>query len=190
MGNSRHPEVNAILLKVPSLLDPTRRFPQKIFLGTWKSYSFFDSDWIFSPEFVPWVKSLLQAEGGTRACIYDLDAMAMGHSPQPLSFVIDKETCGGDYQLFLGGSSTDTGWLYTVDRFACTSDKGDWCIYCERRNEIAVIALRSDRIRRLLPEVKAMPIEQALALPLSYGFSARALSPAWRKELLKEYNND
>jgi len=47
-----------------------------------------------------------------------------------------------DDQLRDGGPGV--GWLYGVDRFACSSDLGEWCIYCEKGNDVGVIGLRAD----------------------------------------------
>ena len=182
-------ETDRILMNLRAALDWDCRFPNNVFRGTWGSYLFFDSDWMFCAEFVPWVKSLLRAEGGTCACIYDIDAMQANDSLLPTSFAINSATSGAEYQSFLKGSRTETSWTSFVDRYACTSDRAIWCLYCERNNEIAVIALKSDALRGLLSEVHAMPIADAIALPLSYGFSDRNLSVLWRTELLGAYGH-
>lgn len=180
-------KVDAILQNVRCMVDPVRRFPQRVFLGAWDSISFFDSDWVFDAGFVAWAKALLQAEGASYACIFDLDTVSGRDASGRSTFIIDGKTSGNDYQSFLKGPDAAPGWIFTVDRFACTSDEADWCIYCERANEIAAIAMRSAGLRHLLADVKAEPIERALAMQISYGFSERALSPDWRSELLGQY---
>ncbi|MGH8020743.1 MAG: hypothetical protein ACREIA_21145 [Opitutaceae bacterium] len=176
------------LANLSRALDARRWFPEAVFLGQWSSFLFFDSDWIFEGPFVEKAKALLQIEGGQCAGISNLDEAVGGGGS---SFFIDQKIAGQDYQSFLKGPRVGDGWIYGVDRFGCTSDVGQWCIYCERRNEIAVIAVRESRAvekyRAAIAQFKAMPIDQAVALPLSYGFSERALSAEWRAELLKHY---
>jgi hypothetical protein len=169
-------------------LDASRRFPENVFSGKWGGFLFFDSDWIFEGPFVEVAKTLVEIEGGQCACISNLDEAA---GADRSSFFIDQKIAGQDFQSFLQGPRIGDGWIYGVDRFGCISDVGQWCIYCERRNEIAVIAVRESRAVEkcgaAIAQFKAMPIDQAIALPLSYGFSERALSAEWRTELLKQY---
>jgi hypothetical protein len=169
-------------------IDAGREFPKNVFSGNWGGFFFFDSDWIFDAPFVERARALLEIEGGNSACISNLDAVP---STERSSFFIDKEITGQAYASFLSGPNIEEGWIYGVDRFGCTSDVGQWCIYCERRNEIAVIAVRDSRAMEkyeaAIAQFKALPIDQAVAEPLSYGFSERALSAEWRGELLKQY---
>lgn len=176
------------LANLSRALDASRRFPENVFLGKWGGFLFFDSDWIFEGPFVERAKALLEIEGGQCASISNFDEAA---GTDGSSFFIEQKTAGQDFQSFLQGPRIGEGWIYGVDRFGCTSDVGEWCIYCERRNEIAVIAVRESRAvekcSAAIAQFKAMPIEQAIALPLSYGFSERALSADWRSEFLKQY---
>ena len=169
-------------------IDTGRRFPENVFLGDWEAYWFFDSDWIFDEEFVERTKWLLTIEGGECACMADLEAPPARDDSQ---FLIEERITGQDFQLFLKGAGEGKGWVHSVGRFGCISDVGDWCIYCEKRNEIAVIALRSAdgprRYETALAGLNALPIEQALATRLSYGFSERALSPDWRDAYIGNY---
>ncbi len=164
------------------------RFPSNVFSGTWSDFFFFDVDWIFDAQFVEKIIALSEVEGGQCACIVDLD-VPLGSERS--SFFIDKEITGLIYQSFLNGPSVGDGWLHGVDRFGCISDIGEWCIYCEKGNEIAVIGIRGnssvEKYKLVLTKFKSLPIEEAIAQPLSYGFSDRALSPEWRNELLKQY---
>jgi hypothetical protein len=169
-------------------IDASRQFPKNVFSGKWDGFLFFDSDWIFDAQFVERSNVLLEIEGGNSVCMSNLD---VAPSTERSLFFIDKGITGQAYTSFLSEPNVEEGWIYGVDRFGCTSDVGQWCIYCERRNEIAVIAVRGNRAaekyRPAIVQFKAQPIDQALAIPLSHGFSARALSAEWRGELLKQY---
>lgn len=176
------------LANLSSALDVNRRFPTNVFLGNWERFLFFDADWIFSAEFVEIANALLTIDGGRCVCIADLDAAP---DAQQSVFFVAKEITGSAYQSFLNGANVGEGWLHGVGRFGCTSDAGPWCIYCEKGNEIAAIAIRDNRVAEkcaaAIARFKALPIDQAIAGPLSYGFSERALSPEWRSELLRQY---
>jgi len=79
-----------------------------------------------------------------------------------------------------------------MERLGCASDVGEWCMYCEPNNEIAVIAFRQTeaaaRYASAMARVHATRFEEAIREPpLSYGFSERALSREWRDEFLREY---
>jgi hypothetical protein len=76
-----------------------------------------------------------------------------------------------------------------MDRFSCASDTGQWSFYCEKDNEIAVIAIRENRPKTgfdsIIQQFGAMPIGQAVENPLTYGLSAGL--PEWRATLIKAY---
>jgi hypothetical protein len=179
-----------MLGNLKNAIDSDRRFPQNVFLGNWQAFFFFDSDWLFGEEFVETAKALLRIEGGKQVTIFHLDAPLGGERS---SFVIDAQTTNEAYLSFVGGGRPDAfdAWVYSFDQFACISDVGDWCIYFERRQEIAVLAVRQncpvEEYGRAISVFHAVPIEQALSDPPSYGFTERALSAEWRKEFLSNY---
>jgi hypothetical protein len=178
------------LLNLGKAVDVRRRFPRNVFLGQWRDFLFFDSDWIFDAAFVEQVKLLLAIEGGTCVCLANLEGdPQLYQDEQPL--FIEQSTTQGVYRSFLGGSDPINGWMYNVGRFGCTSDVGQWCIYCERRSEIAVIGFLSsaptEPYMPLVAQLKAARIADAIEGRLSYGFSPEALSEQWRGMLLQEY---
>ena len=188
--NTRPDACTVAVANVRHGINADRRFPKNVFAGDWNDFLFFDSDWMFDVEFVEHVKAFLNAEDGTCACLKNLDSAATGEGAED-SFLVDRQTTRGDYQSLLSGESPGTGWVFDFGRFGCASDKGLWCMYCERANEIAVIAFRHSSVveRYALPtaQFRAVRLTEAVAEPLSYGFSERALSVAWRNELLREY---
>ncbi len=167
-----------------------RRFPRNVFSGQWDDFFFFDSDWIFDADFVQWVKDLINLEDGHCACLANLDAFTDAGSQERLLF-IDHKSTSDEYRSLLCGETPGDGWIHTIDRFSCTSDAFQWCIYCERSNEIAVIAIRKysslESYLPLMAKYKAARLDEAIRKPISYGFSAQALSTQWRSEFLKEY---
>jgi len=189
MNAMRNECLNA-LSNLSKTIDAGRRFPRNVFLGPWSDFLFFDSDWLFDARFVEQVKSLLDIEGGTCACLANLDQITDGDQDRHLLF-IDGSTTQNAYRLLLKGETSGSGWIHDMDRFACVSDVSQWCIYCERASEIAVIGFQTDisveRYMLVVAQLKAARIAEAAWHDLFYGFSAQALSAQWRSELLQEY---
>ncbi len=167
-----------------------RYLPANVFHEQWSTFFFFDSDWISDALFVRHVQTFLAVDGATCACLIPLDTPAHDHQQVHL-FEISAQTMPEEYQAVLSGESFDSGWVYGQRRFACAPDTNTWCMYAESINEIAVIAFRDSGTSELyasaLAQFHAATLEAALQLPLSYGFSARALTPEWREQLLREY---
>jgi hypothetical protein len=168
---------------------PDRRFPRNIFVGHWSDFFFFDSDWMRESDFVEHAKAFLAIEGGHCACLWKLDSEDPN---EPRFFFVREQTNTDEYRALLAGNTAGYGWLDAMERLACASDSGAWCMYCEPNNEIAVIGFRdADAARRYsspMARVHATRFEDATREPpLSYGFSERALSREWRDEFLREY---
>jgi hypothetical protein len=150
---------------------------------------FFDSDWMTDPDFVELVKAFLNVEGAECACLWKLDKEDVN---APESFSVGAQTTADEYRALLAGATPGYGWVSAMERLACASDGGEWCMYCEPNNEIAVIALRradaAARYASAIARVHAARFEDAIREPpLSYGFSERALSREWRDAFLREY---
>ena len=169
-------------------------FPARVFRHDWEHFLFFDSDRIFEPSFVDWGNRLLKIEMGNCAYICDLDSDVSNEKAEgPSSFCFGEDDTGEAFvPILCDPSKSATGWIYNFGRFTCISDVGQWCIYCERDNEIAVMAFRDKEISRLCHSVgadfKAEPVAQALAGPLSYGFMQRPENSKWLHRLMESYS--
>jgi hypothetical protein len=170
-----------------------RRLPDNVFLGEWSSYLFFDPDLIFDRVFVEITKAIMLCEHGTCICLKNLEVALTGNSEQAF-FFIDSQTSGKAYMGRLSApidGSNLVGWVHLMDHYGCASDIGSWCIYCERSNEIAVIAIRNEdglvQFRPALELLQALPIRQAIERPSSYGLSVRGMSENTRAKLIQEY---
>lgn len=166
-----------------------RRFPRNIFVGNWSDFFFFDADWMKESDFVEHVKVFLEIEGGQCACLWKLDSE---DANERRSFFVSEQTTSNEYRALLAGTTPGYGWLDAMERLACASDVGEWCMYCEPNNEIAVIGFRqpdaSPRYALAMARLHARRFEDATREPpLSYGFSERALSREWRDEFAREY---
>lgn len=165
-----------------------RRFPHNIFVGDWGDFFFFDSDWMTESGFVEQVKAFLEIEGSLCACLCRLETEETNQSSL---FFVREQTTADEYRRLLAGNAPGQGWLDAMERLACASDGGEWCMYCEPNNEIAVVGFRhkdlSARYAAATRRFRAEPIDVAIKRPLSYGFSQAARSPEWRDQLLREY---
>jgi hypothetical protein len=128
------------LANVCRAINSSLRFPRNVFDGDWRDFFFFDSDWMSDGPFVGVVKAFLDIEHSRCACVLRLDVDRDDIGPR--SFCVRQNTEIDEYQLLLGGSAPGFGWLNAVERIGCASDVGEWCIYAEPNNDIAVIAFR------------------------------------------------
>jgi hypothetical protein len=165
-----------------------RRFPRNIFLGDWNDFFFFDSDWMTESDFVERVKAFLNIEGSGCACLWRLETEGTN---EPSVFFVREQTTADEYRGLLAGNAPGYGWLDAMERVACASDVGEWCMYCEPNNEIGVIGFRhrsaSARYAAAMSQIRAERIDLAIKEPMSYGFSQVAASPQWRDQFLREY---
>jgi hypothetical protein len=171
-----------------------RRFPENVFLGEWSAYLFFDPDLIFDRGFIEIAKALLLCEDGTCICLRNLEVALTGNLEQA-SLFLDNQSSGKAYMGRLSApieGSNLVGWVHLMDHYGCASDIGSWCIYCERSNEIAVIAVRKDddlvQLSPALKQLQALPIREAIERPSSYGLSVRGMSANTRAKLIQEYD--
>ena len=83
-----------------------------------------------------------------------------------------------------------SGWLFGMDQYACVSDVGRWCIYCEKENDVAVIAFRDETggcdFSQPLTDLHASPADQIGSDP-SVPFPLNSLTYAWREALEVNY---
>ena len=194
MGTAMNRERNACTIATANIgrgVDANSRFPQNVFIGEWLDFFFFDSDWMRDAEFVDQARAFLEAERGACACLRNLDLSVTTATANTHQLLIHESTASSEYRLLLKGRSLGSGWLDGIERLACASDSGEWCMYCEPANEIAVIAFRRQesvqRYRVPMSAFHAVRIEEAIGGPLSYGFSESVLSTQWRTDLLLAY---
>ncbi len=165
-----------------------RTFPENPFCEKWDAFYFFDPDLLFESQFAETLGLLLSCEDGRSVCLRNIDLASAGSTAEEASIFLEVNTTGKAYMDQLRGGGPGRGWLYRPERYAYASDVGDWCIYCERANEIAVIAVRwrgvSDRFAVPLRHLNALPIQEAIEKPSSYGLSPRGLLEEWRKKML------
>lgn len=179
------------LLNLSGSIDVEQHFPGKVFRGAWNTFLFFDPDRLFEASFAEVARSLIDGVGGSCVCMCNLDEAARISSFERASIFLNRGTDPQEYKLRLLGTGPADGWLYAMERYGCVGDTGGWSIYCEKNNEIAVMAVRPsvtlDCLGPVVERLKAQPIGKALDNGTSYGLSARALSSEWRSKLMLNY---
>ena len=175
-------------------LSMKRRFPENPFRGKWDAFHFFDPDLLFESQFVEKLRLLLSCEPGTSVRLCNIDIAGAGGTFEESSIFLDIEMSGQAYMDHLRRGGPGSGWVYRMERYGYASDGGHWCIYCERANEIAAIAVRwngsTDRFTAPLRQFDALPIQRAIDKPSSYGLSARGLPEAWRDKMLQAFGSE
>lgn len=179
------------LSMLAGLIDFNKKFPENVFRGKWGEFLFFESDAVFSMEFAEVVSGLLRCEGANAASLVNIDETKSLGLENMSALFLDGEVTGDSYQLSLTGAGPAKGWLYNVDSYACASDVGGWCIYCEKSNDIGVIASReaitSLAGQKALRLLGARPIETLVAGGAHALFPFNRLVESWREGLMRNY---
>lgn len=183
----------AAFRKVVLSLDLMASLPSQVFRGNSSEFMFFESDRMFAPSFADIVKEFLSAEGTTSCCLVNLSrTRTVAYSHAAVIF-LEAQVTGVEYDAQLRSGGPATGWLFSMDRYGCASDGGSWSVYCEKDNDVAVVALRdqsaaeqfSSPLRKLHAEAIDILIRQGSAAPFPFS----SLTPRWRDELRKQYGS-
>lgn len=173
-----------------SFVNPEKSLPENVFSGHWATFLFFESDRLFVADFIDIVKELIVLEGATVCCLLNLNETNSPEAMAPSALFLDESTVGIDYLICLRGSGPAVGWIYSMDRYGCASDIGEWCIYCEKENDIAVIGFhRKDGLLKY-----RMPIDRLRAKNIAVAcdrlndmFPFNQLTPGWLTGLTENY---
>ena len=183
----------AAFSNVVGAIELDRFLPENVFSGEWSDFLFFQSDRMFVSAFAEVVGELLSAENAEICCLLNLSETDPMEFEKASAFLLDGMVPGNDYEAHLRGSGPAVGWLYSMDRYGCASDVGDWCIYCEKENDIAVVALRKEngvsKFRSPLDKLRAQPIEALSNGELATLFPFSNLTAEWRIALTKRYRS-
>ncbi|MDD4913965.1 MAG: hypothetical protein PHW13_02855 [Methylococcales bacterium] len=166
--------------------------PDCPFKDAWNSFRFFPSDHIFDSEFVGVINKLLKIENANLCCLLNINQTQISEYEFIKAIYLEESVSEQHYQMLLRGDSPSNGWIYMMDTYACSSDVGDWCIYCDKENDLAVIGFRKscDSLKFNLPleELYARPIEILLADKDTALFPFNRLTTDWQKKLLKNFD--
>ena len=165
-------------------------FPKNVFRGIWSNFLFFDADRIFFGNFIWAVKELLLIERSNDACLLNLSRQSGSEFDLAACICLNASTKTDDYEERLRVGGMANAWLYNIDEdYGCASDVGEWCIYCERQREVAVIAIKSIEMMKMCH----VPLRLLGARPAEELWKPEPVRPvskvgeAWREDLATQY---
>jgi hypothetical protein len=173
-------------------VDIRRLLPDQVFIGAWEQFRFVPTGNIFAPTFVAIVGELLRAEGAQACCLANIGRMPSLKYEAGAVLCIDESVSGAQYMAALQGDGPATGWLFQMDRYACASEMGGWCLYCEKENDVGVVGLRSgagERFAAALHGLGARRIESLLNDKATSPPPFNRLVPEWERGLREHYGD-
>ncbi|MGC4029459.1 MAG: hypothetical protein QM696_11335 [Steroidobacteraceae bacterium] len=171
-------------------LESKGRFPYQVFVCEWTDYFFFCSDVLFERRFVEIKNLLLEEEGASAIAVVNLGNV-VSDQDHPRTIFLDRDTDANAYIAELVGDGSPDSWMFLKDRYICASDQGHWSIYCEKENDIAVLAVDetiSEFARsRLVKLMDATSVRAIHKSSNSSAFNFNRLVPEWRRALALQY---
>lgn len=165
--------------------------PNNVFIGGWNVFLFCESDRIFGQEFIIALKLFLSIEESCVSCLFNIDRAKANEFNESSVIFIDGNVTENSYREALRSGGPANGWLYGVDRYACASDAGQWCMYCEKDNDIAIIGLHTstdiEKFKNPLDCLRAKTIKNLVADGKKSPYPFGDLAPVWREGLLNNY---
>ena len=174
-----------------SFLKRETRFPRNVFIRRWYDYMFFDPYSMWQPGFIDFKNLLLTSECSSLLALVNLNRYSETQQEVPSAIFLDERTGANDYISKLRGDGSPSNWLFLMDRYVCVSDKGNWCIYCEKENDIAVFATGEQLASSLRAQasdlLQAESIKSLLSKKEDLLFGFKKLIPKWKSTLIAEY---
>lgn len=135
--------------KIQQSIDLGARLPSQVFGGQWTQFLFLDAYALFRPTFAGVTRAFLRSDNSHCCCLLNLNSLRASTFAPPDVFCFTAETTETEYEQCL--RQGQAGWLVMMDDYACASDVGEWCIYCEKGNDVAII-VGGRRVQCLLTE--------------------------------------
>jgi hypothetical protein len=177
---------------VVASINSTAVLPAQVFAGDWYQFLFCESDRIFEPAFANVVTDLLLLEQANSCCFINFDTSPVIELPIADVLFVDKQITPVEFSASLRRGGPSLGWFYSMYRYGCTSDIGEWCIYFEKMNDMAVIGLRHlgsiEKFASPLKELYAHSIETFLEMGSSAPIPFNKLVDTWRHSLIRNYS--
>lgn len=174
-------------------VDLDRALPERVFSSEVSNFSFFESDFIFAPDFVELVSGLLRIEGARSCCLLNVARSKSIDYEHAEMIFIDSDMDANRFFERLKEGGASNGWLYDIGRFCCSSDVGEWAIYCERAEDLAVFAVRdgeeSAAYDSVLEKVHAQKVGGTGDARWRVEHLFSRILPEWQDKLLENYGN-
>lgn len=170
-----------------SALRPGVRFPNNVFAGAWSNFLFLESDALFVGHFVWAIKEFLRIEGAPAACLINLTRQCAGATSDESTLCLGKDITNDKYQEELRVERGDIAWLYHMEDYVCASSGGSWCVYAEKQNDVAVVALKNIAASTQFHYALGYLGADSLTYLLRARFPFTHFTPEWRASLTKNY---
>jgi hypothetical protein len=167
-----------------SFLKAEARFPNMVFRTSWDRYLFFESDLLFGESFIATKDALLSVGASVAIALVNLNKLS--EDEESAVYFLDKGTRSAEFLSHLKRDDASEAWLYSMDRYMCASDKGCWSIYCEKENDIAVLAVQNSFPALILEKIGNV-LDNGLVETKRERFDFDKLWPEWRSKLELNY---
>lgn len=173
--------------------DLNRNPPEQIFSRQGSSFTFFSSDLLFQRGTVKLMSKLLDIESSQVACLVNLDRTTSYDIESVAAVFFDSELTEDGYMSALSNKDGKIGWLSLVECYICSSDVGDWAIYCDKSNDFAILAVhahaQAESYDCLQAELFAHPIEEVIQGGEHARFPFNDFNEKWRTNMVLNYKN-
>jgi hypothetical protein len=168
-----------------------KRLPHKVFVGRWEGYLFFEPDMMFDTSFIEAKNVLMGEESASVIALVNLGNDGAPNHGSPRAIFLERDTTSEEYVSKLVGDGSPMNWMFLMDRYVCASEKGNWSIYCEKEDDVAIFGFRGGLARTSVAKVerllKAKSIKSLCSPDRSEIFDFGKLVPRWRSTLKVEY---
>jgi hypothetical protein len=175
------------LENVQKALITNRTFPNQVFVSGWDRFRFFDDWHMRQSKFLEIANILLELDGGNCVCLINADGGTNGEI-EPSAIYFDR---GAGEDAFAPALRGGINWLTCMVILAASSDRGEWCMYCEPMAELGVIAFRTPRAFErsvdILTRLDARTPAMQLAEPPSWVWEHADMNPEFFATLVREY---
>jgi hypothetical protein len=162
-----------------------------VFVERWDDYLFFESYMLFDTGFIAVKNVLLREEKAAVIAVINLKNDAIV-ADDALAIFLEQQTSPAEYTSLLKGDGSALNWMFLMDRYICASEKGGWRIYCEKENDVAVLALGADLMTTSGPQLQGLLKARSVKRADQNGnarqcFDFDRLVPEWKSALMREY---
>jgi hypothetical protein len=167
--------------------------PGRVLGQEWLITRFFEADTVVSKIFISAVHKLMEIERSTSCCLLNITKSPVIEYHNASFLFLETRTTDEEYIAKLREGGPALGWIFWMDRYGCASDKGEWCVYCERNNDVAFISFRdadvAKRYHRPIEVLRAEPIEALIKTPALQVVPFNHLTTEWKNGLTQNYGS-
>ena len=141
-------------------------------------------------EFADVVNELLNVDQSLAACLVNLDRLGAKDSHERRAIYFDETLTSERYAELLREGPLERAWFAAFDRYVCCSGNNRWCIYCERKLDVAAIALRANELASFSKPLELLRAQDFIAAYDDY-YALFPWNPAannFRKAMAESYS--